>query len=411
MNKIVPKITQDVLSLVTDPYHDVNLPNSVYPDGRSIYSYTRKIAIRKSITNPFALLPGENWSIHIFTTPLHFTYDMVTGQMLNESVVPTLGPAQIYGPMMIVHMRSTGSTITETKLETLGTAHSASDKSGTRTVSFGYEIHNTTAELYRSGTITQYRTASSTARADLSVDTPSKLYSAVHIETIPSSLAEANQTPNSHSWEAAKGVYAVCLPDPCNEFSSILGQNVIIQGGLDDNQLALSYVSPGDRAARWSPLNCCGTFITDINSQSTFTLDFRQLLEFRPMPTDIVGLQLASAALPVDTLFLKMYKRMLPTIPPGVPAGFNSAGTWFKRIISIANGVIPHVIPFLPPKAQLIASPISGALNAINTKLNTISSTAPAKTTRKLTKKPTRKALVLRKIAAQAQRFSPAKNQ
>lgn len=264
----------------------------------------------------------------------------------------------------------------DTRFVPLGTYQVAVDNGddSRRTVSLAFELHNTTAELYKAGSLTAYRLNSLATRADYMRSdgaVPPKYSSMTftHLTTIPSTLAEANQLPNSRTWEASKGIYSVTLPSPSNTYSSQFFQNIgLSNGDALSSRNYLIYAKDASiafPAPSWSPASCTGVMSSLFaNSEQTFTLDYRQVLEYAPTPMSST-LPYATTSPECDLLFMKLYKRMINSIEPGVPVGFNSAGEWFRRILQLAKEQLPNLIHLLPPQYKTAAAAALPAVNAI----------------------------------------------
>lgn len=368
--------TKNTLSSITDPYHDFNLPNPVYPDAKKLFTYARRRTARVTVSCPWVLDPGETWSFHIFTSPLHNQTSLAISTLTGGSLTgPTTLSVSAIGPINIIYTRWLGNTIVSQNHASHGPLQGVSTP--TRTVAFGYELHDTTASIYQCGALTQYRTNSIDSRVDLSARTlasnvpfPSSFN---HILSIPVNITAANQLPNTRTWEAKRGVYAVCLPDYDNNYSTDLPRNIVITGcnPTGSNDVMATIQMPGATAqyCSYSPMHCAGTFVTGLQQNNTFTLDWRQFLEIAPNPEDAGDVELSSKTPPMNTHFIKLYQQMISDIPPGVHVSSNASGDWFRGILSIVNSVLPTVSQFLPPKAQLIAAPISMGLKALENKL------------------------------------------
>lgn len=421
----------EYISMVTDPYHDRNLRVSGFPDGNTMMSAIKRYAKQYSIACPFTLEPGDTWSFHTFTTPLHFITPFL-GCDIVGNVIPNLHNAISYdqvGPVNVlyVHKNSRG-TMVDTKFVPLGGVLNYSENGGDsrRTVSLAFELHNTTAELYKAGSLTTYRLNSSGTRSDYQLSnggTP-PVYSPMtftHLTTIPSTLSEANQLPNARTWEASKGIYSVTLPSPTNTYSAQLFQNIGLSTGRANNSRAyLIYASTADvntACPSWSPASCTGAMSSEFpDAHQTFTLDYRQVLEFAPTPQSD-NLPYATTSPECDLLFIKLYKRMINSIEPGVPVGFNSAGEWFRRILTLAKEQLPNLIHLLPAQYKTAAA---AALPAVNTLVDKVISKlqpkdsppqqkAARKKQKKLKSDTARRSLLM--LKAKSQRFVAAKKQ
>lgn len=369
--KLLSPETSEMIALITDPYHDFNLKNRGYPDGKALISTVKYFATRKSIACPFTLAAGETWSFHVFTTPFHYRTHMYSA---SYSGALTKGAAQYIGPVNVLYVKwSSAGVVNASVFEELGSEAISSASQAvadqTRTVSLGFEIHNTTASMYRSGALTVYRTPSQESMVNLPC-APSTYteFTGMIVGTIPHTLEAATQLPNTRTWEADAGAYCVALPAPDNVFSTALPSNTLLVGGLAIGNVFLQRW-PGDTTLNnvksWSPLACAGAISSRYSdTNQTFTLDMRQVLEVQPN-TGSSELRYATTAPSTDAAFLKIYKRMYNRIPPGVPVSFNSAGEWFRRVLLIVKDVMPSIVTALPPNAQVIAQAALPVINSL----------------------------------------------
>lgn len=365
----IPPQTKEYISLVTDPYHDRNLRVSGFPDGRNVTSVVRRLAFQTTVSCPFAIATGETWDFHIFTTPLHNAVDMFStsrdGASKNRILItPTTATINTIN-VFYRHYDNAGA-IKAVQFKPLGqpggSASIDPDKDGPgRTVSLAFELHNTTAELYKSGSLTSYRVNALNERCDFIdnyVSATPRNYTCTNILNLPDTLEQVNLIPNARTWEASAGIYSVALPPADNDYTSGIFTNVIMNINRSTSPF---YVYGGSLAStnsslNWSPLNCTGVMSSRFsNNEQTFTLDMRQVLEYKPSAVSSTLLPFATTSPDVDTLFLKMYKKMLNRIEPGVPVNFNSAGEWFRRILSLAKEQLPALIHLLPPQYQAAA--------------------------------------------------------
>lgn len=429
--KTIPSQTMEYISMVTDPYHDRNLRVTGFPDGNTMVSAVKRYARQHSIACPFPLQPGEKWQFHIFTTPLHRITEFNNCQLVGN-IIPNLHNAtdiSRVGPVNVHYQKLDASgNVSAALFVPLGLTETSyqNGRDSCRTVSFAFELHNTTAELYKAGSLTSYRLNSCSTRADYMRSdgaTPPK-YSTMtftHLTTVPVTLADANQLPNSRTWEASKGIYSVTLPSPNNTYSSQYFQNIGLSSGDPLSQRSyLIYAKDANinfPAPSWSPASCTGVMSSAFaNVEQTFTLDYRQVLEFAPTPMS-ENLPYATTSPECDLLFMKLYKRMINSIEPGVPVDFNSAGEWFRRILQLAKEQLPNLIHLLPPQYKTAATAALPAVNVLVDKVvNKLQKNVPQaqpKTKRK-PKRDTnpstaRKSLLM--LKAKSQRFLAAKKQ
>lgn len=359
--------TMNTLATIADPYFDKVLRATGYPDGTSTISSLQHFSPRTTVVCPFTLAAGQTWSFHIFTTPLHravlLRIGTQKGNYINYSTTQ-----DTFGPVMIHYrLHDAAGTVIQSKFTVLdiqgGGSPSVPTNTQTRTVSLGFELHNTTPEIYQQGFVTVYRSNAGVQSFNgylKPVADPvanAIPHSSTYLCSYPRSIREANQYPGTRTWEASKGAYMVALPTPENPYGQSNGSNFAILNIDDLGALAMRTVSAFDATATvtYSPLSNVGVFssqFTDANQ--TFSLDARQCLENIPDPNDIYGLSFAAAAPEFNKLFIELYRRMFNSMPPGVPVGFNSAGEWFRRVWGIAKSILPDLINLLPPAPRAV---------------------------------------------------------
>lgn len=376
-----PKITQetmDQIAMVTDPYHDKNLRLSGYPDGTTVTSTLRRQAGQTTINGQFVLGPGESWDFTVFTTPLHYQTEMLvrgTGVYANGLTGVLVDKVKV-GPVNIMYRHwDNAGEIKARVLAPLGEliALSTNETRGpTRTVALAYELHNTTAELYKSGALTSYRNNVEGERVDLiQPGTPNIPISLTKILTLPSTLEDVQMLPNCRTWEAADGAYSVSLPPPDNPYCSSNFQNICIYNGFELQTHNIWAYCPllAQRIPSWSKLSTTGTMSSRFtNNDQTFTLDFRQVLEIAPVVRSTL-LAFATTSPAQNPVFLKLYKRMFNSIEAAVPVHYNSAGEWFRRIVKLAKEHLPAVIHLLPAQYRAPAMALLPIANKIADKI------------------------------------------
>lgn len=382
--KTLSKETQNAIALITDPYHDTEIVSVGFPDDKAAYSAVSRFASRHVISCPFVLTTGDTWSFHVYTTPL-INRSTMRIRLHNVSSLDLMDVTREIGPVNILYYHYRAGAYFAHTHQALGKYASPpaqtpdfSDK--TRTVSLGYEIHNTSAAIDKSGSLTVYRTSPQDSQISL-IDAGGSTatdYGALnqtimfnHILTIPSNIDTAEMLPGTVTWDAAQGVYSVALPEANNPFSSQYHRNAMISFDWNPQFSRQCYVSPGVPAGgtgniAFSPLRCTGTISSQYaNANQTFNLDMRQVTEVVPSARDPNLLAYARRTPDHNPQFLKVYKAMLNKIPAGVPVNQNSAGDWFRKIAEVVREVLPLVPSVLPPQVRpfaMAALPLADAL-------------------------------------------------
>ena len=299
--KQTTRATQDLIAQITDPYHDKNIPTQAYPDATTLYAAIRRWALRLTVAYPGTLAAGEKWDFHIFSLPIHFVATYQLANLSYSAVTDASASTITLGPLNVRYRAyNAAGTITNEVFVPLGPPAVQNNTlarecdTQRRFVSFGYELHNTTAEIYRAGSLTTYRTNYRDDPISLvTYNQPSaNLVQHQMIARPPFTLDEANLIPGSRTWRASEGAYVVCLPHHHNTLSSShYRQHLVNIGPLATSStptfsLAAMSLGASTNASSFSPLHCAGVYSSkfpDINQ--TFSLDIRMVLEEVPNPS------------------------------------------------------------------------------------------------------------------------------
>lgn len=386
--KALSQQTQNIISLVVDPYHDYNLQTSGWPDGRPQFSCVQRFTGKTTISCPFNLETGETWSFMIHTTGLHYNCKLKPVSIIRGKVSVNQTDALVsHGPIDIIytHYTGSGSSINVVR-QALGPASpslTGRQLDRTRFVSMGFELHNTTPELYKGGSVTCFRSNASETNFNgsfslipLTGAASFSNYSSYSLGDIPITDNAMSSIANVRTWEAAEGAYCVALPPADNRFGQPVDNNVLGTEYFDfaSEILHTGYATPNfdqtgvaaDNFISASKLNNVGLLSSKYkNADQTFTLDYRMILETET----IGGSPLIAFTMPPpqrDKTFLALYAEMLSRIPVAVPVDQNDMGEWFRKIIKIANTVLPLIAPVLPGPAKAIALAATPALGIVN---------------------------------------------
>lgn len=357
----VSKETGNQLALVTDPYHDYTLTATGFPDGKSVYSVVKRRNGRATITCPFTLSAGQTWDFQIFTTPLHDYVSVSLGFYQAGYLNDTASGTMKVGPVNVVCRQydNTGLMINAKMLDMGAIVDVSAAGAFCRTVSLGFELHDTSATLDKQGSISVYR-LNDQPRSVYGRRSGTPILSFPHdlLGVTPKNLTEIMINPTCHTWELRHGVYSVSLPPADNEYhadllSSFVLPIPILFGGNNCVYLdaAVTTVPVG-----WSPLMCTGAMSSKLtNTAVNYLVDFRQIVEL--IPDAASELMMYSTVSPeFNNQFMKLYKAMIYKIPSGTKVNNNASGDWFRAIAGIARTVAPMITQVLPPQAKAIAA-------------------------------------------------------
>lgn len=414
------------ITKMLDPFHDTEVPLGPIPDGNTRPVITQEIRSSVQITTN-----GDDLSIALL--PFHFcnTAGLNDGERFTYSVPETLA-YKTAGSMSTTTLWNNHVVVGATPLAT-GTAFTtgfldvrlrnsggkfypdgSSDFPDSRVVvlpntqptgaglrrllAVGLELHNTTADLYKQGTITCYRKPVSyghlKAHHMAAMPPVGRTMNALgpdvdhEIANLPEdSVGRAMAYPGSTQWEASKGAYVVATiadleeQDLCvnstgfpgmeyGDFSSYpnwVGTNVFaydyrgrcnyhMNGVAPGNEPEASYTFRYPEEYIRTGMNTSGILATGLSAQTTFTLTVKAIWEFAPSLGDSSVEQLvwlAKTPPPLDPTFVEMYQAAAVQLPAAVPVNENPEGEWWRKVESIIQAVLPY-ISTLEPAGKLL---------------------------------------------------------
>jgi len=228
-----------------------------------------------------------------------------------------------------------------------------------RLLATGCEVVNTTAELYKGGSVTVFRSPSINPEASVSIPSVETL-SARSIGLLPPSTQnEAALYPDSKTWGAEEGSYQVATmnqkdnpyytPTPgCAGMISPSSYTDLVDGvgwlGY------FPYIREGDpvRALTSSlatglPYDCVGSCYSGLNPNTTMQVTTRYYFERHPTIADPDLLTLSQPSAPYDPMILEMLSRVTRELPVGVMVKENPMGEWFNDVLEFVGEWGPKI--------------------------------------------------------------------
>lgn len=236
-----------------------------------------------------------------------------------------------------------------------------------RLVGGGYEVHDTTAELYKGGSVTvfaQPQASEQLANVVLAADfigSPTTLVQgAVNKGRMPPcTLDEVVANTTAKSWEAQHGVYVPFrLQTQEAGYGLVSHRPLVLSYAEDSSTYSVYYNSYGveldgnvpgvgyaraDLPTRAQPMHTVGSFFTGLQPEAVLTLDIRFFVEIAPTPSNATLMSLASPSPSFDPVALELYTRALGEMLPGCMVGENSDGTWWDRISNALRKIAPVI--------------------------------------------------------------------
>lgn len=429
----------DWVKYALDPFHDETLENlRGYPDVATEPTVVVKIRQAMTITKPFGLPEGETWDCHIVLSPIDFSPEArniggsaspfgVGNSTVRAGVVQvdetafTENPPLTDGPNRVARMdgcvaNSVPSNAIDGANMTFTPGHMPNRATGGyecqnlklddyldfedtdlgvyRIVYSGFEVVNTTAQIYKQGAVTvyeygnSYETGTSHPGAGDNTTSPPLLTPigdfnpTNYFRCPPNTLAEAKIMPGSHSWAAQDGCYNTAKFQTDNPFQSVTQRPYIVAqnttdapsdsgfvtpqpllgevnapntGGSIISDVALGFAGYTDGAApflspgpaHFSRMNTTGAYFTGLSEQTSLFVTWRVGIERLPAANKPAFLALAQPSAAFDPNALVLYNMVANILPPGCPQGYNDAGKWFQWISDAARKSVPKVYPIV----------------------------------------------------------------
>lgn len=366
-----------------DPFHDSQIPElKGYPDIESSPSIVRMI--KQSITiSKDPSMPAGNWDCQIVAWPWMKRMPFVQATARVNNRISAQQAIQDLGGLQVLQVPSSsgnfdlnlGAVVSTGGLELSDEILQGSN----RLIGAGYEVHNTTADIYKQGSVCNYMmhnvpkdSSIFTKDAGNIPPTPSPIYSCfsgTSFRSLPRTTAEAMLIPGSREWAAADGCYSVCRFAGVENPPFTVDYNLPVLFEEDDIpsvKIALNTVSFPNTSAilfpagamnptasysqvpAWKsfPIHTSGSIFTGLSDQTTLRLNFNVILESFPGPRDVKDLSIATPSPAFDPRTLEIYSHTLCSAPVSVPVAENPLGEWFTDVIGkVGNFLATSVNP------------------------------------------------------------------
>lgn len=268
-----------------------------------------------------------------------------------------------------------------------------------RVIAVAFEVHNTTAPVYQSGSLTV------AALPDVCDDSGMILYQDSAGAYFPtwkqmtrgcvqaSTVSALQAVPGSQTWSASEGVYAIprmakiprdieSLLQTTNTHTAPLAHantHVPVFYGSDGKIATPEPTGSGGdvEAAHICGITACApssfsplqVMLSGLSNQSSITVTFRTVVEYFPSVTSY-DLPLASPSPFFDPLAFEVYGKTVQTAPYAVPVDQNAAGDYFRKVMAILSESASLLAPMFGTYAPLVTagSALAGALSRVGGK-------------------------------------------
>lgn len=392
-----------------DPFHDFQVTVKGIPDANPDKVVVREVVKSLTITKPAGLAAGETWDANLFTLPEMvssgyktdgdftgtFSYVSNIGSVgnLNKNTSQPAAGAYEYGPFNCFSTRT--GRITAPKNGQTFDATCGDNKiigmdefvpGQKRVIAMAFEVHDTTAELYKQGSVTVYRQPQANTECGLNMRDISDVGSTATSASIPCCISRAPPAllqdalllTGSAQWEARDGAYCVAFmrPDENDVEGTFSGNRLFTSGDAasistfrvaicNRRQVVAANAPPAVSTAiqpfnRPLPFDTVGAYFSGLNENASLTWTVRMLIEDHPTSENTQLVTLAHAGAEYDPIAIELYKAATLHLKAGVKVGDNASGDFWDSVLDAIEIGAETLGPMLPG----IGKPISMAINA-----------------------------------------------
>ena len=422
--------SRDFIRMAVDPFHDTPLTITGSPDSVSGRSLVYDVRRQLTITRPDNLSENLNWDCHVAFIPAMI--DWASGSFDGGVIAPnsfgTLytgnpsGTSELSIPVGNGHYDNSTTfpsggpffwSCSQSGVATfdpgamiggLSRVYSTNISDGMdlstgnkfRVIAGAFEVHDTTAEIYRQGSVTCYRTPqeiqetfialTDRQRYPLEANCPVTI-----VQGPPSHLAQAKQL-DGITWQACEGALVPCqISFPDNTPAVPDGRALVVSSTAEVLSTGcgcfaagnLAYISnPSDSP----PLLChnsslvpvpgtqSGAFFAGLHPNASLTLSIRAFIEVFPSPTSTLY-PLARPTPKLDSNVAPLLDNIFSQLQPGYPVNFNAKGDFFKKIVSTVSKAYKTAMPMVIAGLSSSADPRLQAAAATLTAADTLGTT------------------------------------
>ena len=369
--------------------HDTQLANLAgWPDMCDQASVVRCFKQSRTITTDL----NGTWTMMVMTFPCISDCDLIKVPFTNNKMsgVSPDAPRRTYGGVVVAvypsDVDSFGVDVVPHDMLVIPLPGLVSSGNG-RLIGQGFEVNNTTAEIYKQGTVHVFRQpqaieeqtfvnvenfvvrdAAGTGVTAVPVAAP---FSARYVVGWPKTQEQVMLLSGTRTWKAAEGCY--CVTPFMSEENPIVPSEYVNPVVVDSFPNAVNSSVPYNgfsvypsaagsdtfltRQTKWAPVHSAGALFTGLSKETSLTIQVNHYYEYFPSATDEALVTLAKPSATYDPVALELYSQVLSSMPVGVPASMNGFGDWFAGAVSkIATPLGAMLTPFLGPGAMALGN-------------------------------------------------------
>jgi len=357
------------LECCLDPFKDMPESPQGFPDLINSPSVVQVVKQSVNVAVPPVAGAGT-WDCNIVMNPNVSTcpstsYLNVAGNVYQQNA----GPAEIFGGVEIFSGIA-GAPLPNSNLSAtlpLPTGYTGN----ARVLGMAFEVHNTTSDLNRQGSVVVYRQpgaaitslTSSALFIDPLIQGKVGALDVAVMPTPPNTVANALILPNSRQWKAADGCY--CVSTMSDQVNNPTGQNGALPARLNSATAPPTFFLPtilsgtSGTTQFWypsssqmlTPFNLSGAYFSGLSNSTTLTVNATWIVERFPDYTMADLIVLATPSPAFDPIAQELYSRGAFHLPAGVKVKENGLGDFVKGVAGILDkagvpmmGLVPGVV-------------------------------------------------------------------
>jgi len=409
------ELTQGAADWVTqtlDPFHDWQKLPAGFPDATSGQSFIQCVTLTKTTT--INLAPQD---VHVFTLPQLSTREFwqqaveaptYWGATTTQIPYGTLGPVNIvtcsagkptmpfYDPLTQIWSSVDIGGDPLFKVQSFDFSEYLVGES--RLVSLGFEVHNVSPELLKSGSVVTYRSPQTLTKSQIICGPPGNTYTVQDFKNItrsvmpPPTAEAALLLSGSQQWEAYDGCYSVCtMSSKENPIYDPDYTDQIYQPTYTPGQDLLTGILLFPRNSSMfpntitnvqpTPFNTNGAYFSGLQVGAILTVTVRAYIECFPSPDQKSYLSLTRPSVAYDPTAIELYSRAAFNMKPATKVANNAGGEHWAVVKAVLRDVAPKFSRLINPIENVVrvarrkkADPekMSAAIAKLNSKVSNL---------------------------------------
>lgn len=347
-----------------DPFNDYQATPTGFPDSTSSLSLVRLIVNTSTVSAPAA----GNWDCLICSTPINTDNYVAAIPATKNSIGWAYDHAAANTNLggFVISKADTGTDLWPANSGFAATFAAANgdwtplpnrqDTDGGRLVAQGFEIRNTTAELYKNGSVITGEVPNvRTVRVVHTSDTNAAPLTdgpvlGEEFLGMPHNAGQAIRYPNALQWKAAEGTYNICHMSDINPGRAEEDRGLVNIGGCASLPAADGALNgtafPQFPLYETNNFNQSYAYFTGLSPETVLTVTTKSYYEIFPEHGSSM-IREAKPSPPLDYAAMKLASMIVSGAPIAVPVGMNATGDYFRMIKKMIGSLLPYLPPVL----------------------------------------------------------------